>query len=72
MQWPDKDSPFWPTFRVAARAVVLLLGLWLFYDRLDPRDLKTLLMCILTDAGLSTIGAVQRSKTEDKPADNAE
>mgnify|MGYP001612990422 CR=1 FL=1 len=60
MQWPDKDSPFWPTFRVAARAAVLLFGLWMFYARLDPRDLKTFLTCIFADAGLSALGAMQR------------
>lgn len=50
---PDKDSPFWPILRVTLRSLVLLAGLVMFYDRLDPRDALTLLTCVASD-GLIT------------------
>lgn len=61
---PDKDSPFWSILKVTLRSLVLLLGLWLFYDRMDRRDAMTLLMCIAADGAITTVA---RMFTKDKP-----
>lgn len=45
-----------PIVKIAVRATVLLFGLWMFYNKLDPRDIKTLLLCIFADSALSSLG----------------
>lgn len=57
---PDKDSPLWPIVRVTLRSVVLLVALYLFYDRMDKRDISTLLMCLGAD-GVITAAASKLS-----------
>ena len=44
-----------PIVRVVIRAGVVLLALHLFYSHLDPRDIKTILLCLFADAGLQAI-----------------
>ena len=44
-----------PIIRVVIRAGVVLLGLYLFYNQLDPRDIKTILLCVFADMGLQAI-----------------
>lgn len=66
---PEKDSPFWPWFRVTSRTVVLLAGLYAFYDRMDPRDAKLMLLCVFADAGLTTIAARFKAKPKDDEKD---
>ena len=68
MSWPPNDSPFWPTFRVAVRQIILFGGLYAFYNHLDPRDIKLCLLAILADAGLTILGYKQNQKDKDKDA----
>jgi len=64
-----KDGPYWATVRVVIRATTLLLGLWLFYNHLDPRDIKTLLLYIGADVGLTTNAIWRQAAGDDPPSD---
>lgn len=56
MPWPANDSPLWPILRVTIRQCVLLVGLLVFYKSgLELPDLKTLLLCVFADAGITTL-----------------
>lgn len=60
--WPDKDSPFWPTLRVAMRSLIVLACLYLFYNKLDERDIKTMITVILADTGITAFSTIQSKK----------
>ena len=62
MNLPDATHPIWPILRVTTRAGVLLFGLWLFYNSLDPRDIKTMLLAIFADAGLTAWSTAARKE----------
>lgn len=67
MTWPPADSPIYPILRVLIRAAILFAALWLFYSRLDARDIQTMLLAVLVDAGLSGVGyrACQKKHADD-------
>ncbi len=62
MNFPDANHPIWPIIRVASRALVLLFGLWMFYNSLDPRDIKTILLCIFADAGMTSWATIAKKE----------
>ena len=64
MTLPPNDSAVWPIVRVLARAVVVTAGLWAFYDKMDERDIKTVLMLMFADAGMSLTGWRAVTKTQ--------
>lgn len=55
------DSPFWQILKVVLRGAMLLLALYMFYNTLDPRDIKTLILMLVSDAGLEAAGNIKSS-----------
>jgi len=62
MNFPEASHPIWPILRVTTRSLVLLFGLWCFYSGLDPRDVKTILLAIFADAGLTAWSTVAKKE----------
>jgi hypothetical protein len=60
---PNATHPIWPIIQVLTRQAILLFALWIFYNGLDPRDVKTMLLAIFADAGLTAWG-VATNKSE--------
>lgn len=55
-----------PVVQVFLRQALLLFGLWCFYSRLDPRDIKTMLTMLIGDGAItSTAAALRKRKDED-------
>lgn len=53
MNFPDKDSPFWPLARMAMRTACVAACLAFVYKQVDERDLITLALFVLSDGTIS-------------------
>lgn len=53
MNWPDKDSPFWPLAKMALRTLTVAACLAFVYKSVDVRDVVTLAIFVLSDGAIS-------------------
>lgn len=54
-----------PIIQVLLRQALLLFGLWCFYNRLDPRDIKTMLFMFVGDGAVTTAAGAMRKQRDD-------
>lgn len=63
MTLPANDSPLWPIMRVLARQIVLLGALACFYNKMDARDLNTMLLMLFADGAITAATFKAKDKT---------
>lgn len=53
-----------PIIQVLLRQALLLFGLWCFYNRLDPRDIKTMLLMLVGDGAVTSTAVALRKRQD--------
>lgn len=70
MQLPPSDHVVWSLVRMALRAVIVASCLALFYNKVDKRDLLTLIAFLVGDGVITTLSRIGQSENRKTPKDD--